>query len=277
MKQLATKTSARNGNVDLTSNWARIGQENITIVTFEGVTKSEGNAINFLKTWDSYFRYNMTRNYEEEEARISAKHYNVSQWHGSPRILVGVFTHNLSQLEKTRRQVIRDTYLQSFARSSTPNRICQLRQLLDKTIDAEECQFAYAFVFGGNIGPPIRLDATLEEIELKDDNSEEEDAIYLNIRENSKDGKSETWLYYFTLLQELVYFDFVGKIDTDTVLLPEKFLRRLNTSPKFPENARVYGGRPIIKTDGMNSSLIGPCYMVVSSIGCLLILLDLLP
>jgi uncharacterized protein (DUF488 family) len=69
------------------------------------------------------------------------------------------------------------------------------------------------------------------------------DTVYLNIRENMNDGKSQTWFRYATMVLENHYFDYIGKMDTNTLLFPDKFLNEtFDRLPPFPNNTRTYGG-----------------------------------
>ena len=104
-----------------------------------------------------------------------------------------------------------------------------------------------------------------------DDDLLHDDIIYLNIKENMNDGKSQTWLKYVTLLKEeynysssrllLDSFDLISKTDSDTVVLPNKLLHYLDenlnsnvnkkartilssTSSALSYKRLIYGGIP---------------------------------
>mmetsp|Transcript_9067 Transcript_9067/g.21559 ORF Transcript_9067/g.21559 Transcript_9067/m.21559 type:complete len:143 (-) Transcript_9067:363-791(-) len=73
------------------------------------------------------------------------------------------------------------------------------------------------------------------------------------------DGKSDTWFRYASLLSESLYFDYFGKIDTDTLVYPSEFFSFLSTWPSFPNNVRIYGGRYIVW--GRHGKAYGHTYM----------------
>jgi hypothetical protein len=118
--------------------------------------------------------------------------------------------------------------------------------IVQNKINEQECQLCYVFVIGGNETGPTEL------VEFNSSHpmtvnpppeSNETDVVYLNIRENMIEGKSQTWFKYAVTVLDSHYFDYIGKIDTDTVLFPGPFLRfGLSAFPTFPNNTRVYGG-----------------------------------
>ncbi|CAJ1959560.1 unnamed protein product [Cylindrotheca closterium] len=195
-------------------------------------------------------------------------HSIVTSYKGDPRILVGIFCTNLNQLEKKRREMLRHTYLTTYTETDTKYRICSLQNLLAKTIEAENCQFAYTFVVGGNSSAPTEQIDTddIQSIAISHHNipRAEPDVLYLNIKENMNEGKSETWFRYATLIIEHeLYFDYVAKMDTDTILFPHYFfVYDMAKWPRHPENVRIYGGEYNVKQDGTNRSdfLLGASY-----------------
>lgn len=209
-------------------------------------------AFQSLEAWDEYMERVFKYEDKSEETLIRAAHNNtIPTFHGLPRFLMGIFTTNTSDLEATRRKVIRETYLQSFAKSEFPHRICSLQQLLKKEVQQSECQFAYTFVMGANETAQYTLPMStpLEQITVP---GSEPDAVYLNIRENMEDGKTETYFHWVELLsKEKLYFDYVGKMDTDTLLYTDTFFAETQHWPTFPNNARVYAGQLAIKGDGI--------------------------
>jgi hypothetical protein len=181
------------------------------------------------------------------------------------RILLGIFSMN-TEGDFERRKVIRDTYLSYYKSphhkhgaenltSSFLNRICSLNDLQTGTLETpEDCQLVYTFVVGAanssnhsdaptqllDDSRPMLVDRTLIP-------NSEDDVTYLNIRENMNEGKSLTWFKHASsnIAKEL-RFDFVSKVDTDTLLYPENILatieQRLRYSHKTPRPNRVYGG-----------------------------------
>ena len=80
---------------------------------------------------------------------------------------------------------------------------------------ANHCQLVYTFVVGGNPNGPKELidfnasyPLTVETPLFPD----EQDVTYLNIEENMKEGKSQTWLKYaMGIIENHYYFDDIGK------------------------------------------------------------------
>ena len=169
------------------------------------------------------------------------------------------------------------------------NRICSLKELINSMgtnifngqggesslLLQDECQLAYVFVMGGGnpngpnelvdyngsypmvveAPPPHSRPATAHSLQVN-----ETDIIYLNIKENMKEGKSQTFFKYATsIVDEYLYFDYIAKTDSDTLLLPEHLLDKdMNVLPKFPHNVRIYGGSPRGKKE--YEQLLGPVY-----------------
>jgi hypothetical protein len=251
--------------------------QNITIqnVTLQGLvskTSYKGLVGDFLYVWDRYKDNLVTYEDPSEVALVQASPAKLKLGgdNQNPRILLGIFTMD-SPLEKERRDVIRKTYLKAFAKSSKqPHRICSLQQLLDEVHalpNEHDCQLAYTFVMGGNPNGPTELVdfnasypmtvPTRNQLLLRD----EADIVHLNIRENMKEGKSQTWLKYATTVLETRYLDYIGKTDTDTLIYPRLFLDQiLQRLPRFPNNIRIYGGDYRIKPS-MSTLNLGPVYM----------------
>ena len=144
----------------------------------------------------------------------------------------------------------------------------------------KECQMAYTFVMGANpMGPkelvhvnesfPITVERPDRyilkhldhEVELPP--SPSSDIVFLNIHENMKEGKSQSWLKYVTELMndENIYFDYIGKMDGDTLLYPNRFLNSIvDKLPSYPNNLRINVGDYRIKPS-MPTLNIGPVYM----------------
>ena len=186
------------------------------------------------------------------------------------RILLGIFSTMNSDSEFQRRQEIRDTYLDFYHWQNThfqttdSQKICSLSDLKSNPSQYKNCRLVYTFVVGAH--PPESTDKPAEILangneRLVLDNyqiasaTNEPDITYLNIRENMNDGKSISYFRYvaFELLpDENLEIDFVAKMDTDTLLFPDKFLDLLTTdlstvekSPHESLNSLpplVYGG-----------------------------------
>jgi hypothetical protein len=232
----------------------------------------------FLDVWDKYKDSLVTYDDPNEVAWVESKvpppvHNNDGN-NRTAKLLLGIFTMD-SPTETERRAMIRKTYLGYFAKGKkTPHRICSLQELVADSSLASECQMAYTFVMGGNPNGPKELvefnashPMTVDNPQSNSSTStsttlQEKDIVYLNIQENMKEGKSQTWFKYATtVLDDHHYFDYIGKTDGDTLIYPNLFLKfTLNPLPIFPNNMRSYGGDYRIKpsTKGLN---IGPVYM----------------
>ena len=89
------------------------------------------------------------------------------------------------------------------------------------------CQLVYAFVMGGNPAgkaPTMLLDESLPILVAGQDGGSDDDKVFLNIRENMNQGKSQTWFYYASCIMDKLSFDYIDKADTDTMLHLDKFL-----------------------------------------------------
>jgi hypothetical protein len=154
-----------------------------------------------------------------------------------------------------RRRLVRETYLSFYKHTTTPNRICSLVDVLNGIVSLDDvqdgaCVITYVFFVGGNPSGPTELMKPNSSypilIDGNDDFSDEGDIISLNIKENLEDGKSQTWFKYASMVvKENPSFDYIVKVDSDTLVFPPTFLdimyRRL---PRRPDNQRVYGGLP---------------------------------
>jgi hypothetical protein len=174
----------------------------------------------------------------------------LEQYQEGPTFLLGIPT---VEGEVQRRQAVRDTYL-SFYRDlysqDQPNRICSLEQVKHNRALLRECQLIYLFFVGGNPDGPSELVAPNASFPMTVKGSlNEDDLVYLNIRENLEDGKSQTFFKYASILSKEIPFDYIGKIDSDTLLFVPEFLNfaALNL-PQRPDNRLVYGGNTHLKT-----------------------------
>jgi hypothetical protein len=184
----------------------------------------------------------------------------------TPRFLFGIFS-TLRQQDLVRRNVIRRTYL-----ASDPYRICSLKELPSKPY----CQIVYTFVVGANAtgetdlvdNPPTSLTVDPSEHPILDGNGDElimeDDVTYLNLQENMEYGKSPSWFLYANTLVDDLGVDFIAKVDSDTLVFPNRFLDEFATflptknhsyaihnatrrqGPHHPTTSelRVYGGIP---------------------------------
>ncbi|KAL3944912.1 MAG: hypothetical protein SGBAC_001003 [Bacillariaceae sp.] len=224
-------------------------------------SKSGGGGLlgDYLAFWDRY-KDSLTR-YQQSHLKTFSNHEGKGEKR-RPTMLMGIFTMD-STNDAKRREMIRKTWISFYGTTIAANRICSLQELIE---NSNSCQLAYTFVLGGNNGGPT---------ELLDHNSsypmnipcrlqygseqDTSDTVCLNIQENMEEGKSQTWFKYATtVLQDHGYFDYIGKMDSDTLLYPGIFFKQvLQKIPKYPNNARVYGGDYRFKPPNM----VGPVYM----------------
>lgn len=179
-----------------------------------------------------------------------------------PRFLFGIFS-TLRHHDFSRRNVIRRTYL-----ASDPHRICSIKELPNKPY----CQIVYTFVVGANSSgvldlvesSPSSLTVNITEHPVLDDYGEEvpleDDVTYLNLQENMEYGKSPSWFLYANMLVDQFSIDFIAKVDSDTLVFPQRFLDEFATFLPMKNHShvvnltkhdvastselRVYGGVP---------------------------------
>lgn len=177
-----------------------------------------------------------------------------------PRFLLGIMSHEMADRrnrESDRRQIIRNSYLSYYKDHGTSeelHRICGLHEIVNDQIPAADCQIAYTFVVGQSKAFPVDnrtelLNATKTSDMIRPHQTP--DVISLDIMENGKYGKSPTWFLYASLLiHELdLPFNYVIKTDSDTLLIPARFLRWIDEQEKTVDYQRsqIYGGTPIDK------------------------------
>lgn len=194
----------------------------------------------------------------KDTVRINSKGIEVSP----PRFLLGIMSHELPDAkegkgESDRRDMIRATYLSYYKDHGTPDelhRICGLHEIVSGNVSVQDCQIAYSFVMGQSVDPPANnraelLNAPATSEMLKP--HKEVDALSFDLVENGKFGKSPTWFRYATLLMtELnLPFDYIIKTDSDTLLIPARFLRWIDKREEKVDYQRthIYGGMPLDK------------------------------
>jgi len=246
----------------------------VSFLEVEGVRTIYGEPEQIMNKWEAYMSSIADKfaGSDEDSEEYPNNHANVATYNGNARILVGIFTTNLKQVERKRRNMIRKAYLSAYKKSKkSPNRICSLQDLLKKKVAPDQCQFAYTFVVGGannnnSNAPTEQVDTDdLDLIAIPRDKIEkpEPDVLYLNIRENMNDGKTDTWFRYASLIvEQKLYFDYMAKMDTDTVLFPHPLFEKMEKWPKYPNNRRIYGGEYNVKRDGEKRQdlLVGASY-----------------
>jgi hypothetical protein len=143
-----------------------------------------------------------------------------------PRFLWGIMTTLEGSKEKSRRDIIRRTYLGYYKNyPHLADRICSLSEAKAK----ESCQLIYTFVVGANSNGPTNLvdhknsshALTLDESEVvtqfpafsnSSDASHniEKDMTFLNIKENMEEGKTPTWFLFANTLVEDYEIDYIA-------------------------------------------------------------------
>jgi hypothetical protein len=196
-----------------------------------------------------------------------------------PRVkfLLGIFTMD-KPFDRTRRDAIRKTYLKFYdsayeakgRESVNKNRICSLQDLQKGKVDIHDCQIAYTFVVGANPEGPTDLvemhhsnssyPLVVEHPISQSGNTLEDDVTYLNMKENMNQGKTPSWFQYAATVMDdypsLSLFDYIGKLDTDTLLYIPKFLEMVEQTLEQPyhprhnnnDQTRVYGGTEMLQT-----------------------------
>jgi hypothetical protein len=134
-----------------------------------------------------------------------------------PTFLWGIWT---TEAEVERRQAVREMYLSVYQETDEPHCICSLSGIQNKKVALDDCQLADAFFLGAN---PIGLTELVHPngsfpMTTERPANREEDDVYLNIRENIKDKKSQTWFKYASMAVDELPLDYIAKVDSDTLL-----------------------------------------------------------
>jgi hypothetical protein len=183
------------------------------------------------------------------------------------RFLFGIFTRN-DEVEIGRRKTIRETWL-SYRDPSGKQVICSLADVRNGKLERpEDCVIFYTFVVGGlsngrtEIFQDSPLPWALKNPDLPPIEPDHDDITYLAIKDNMNLGKSISWFEYASTLEQEIGFDYIAKIDSDTVLCPRLFLKWARaTSPPAPYNKVVYGGTAYLKTGANPRRIRGDLYM----------------
>ena len=170
------------------------------------------------------------------------------------RTIMGIFC---TKEDFEYRQIFRELF------DAHPN-VCNVdTALLGKKKD--DCKLVYTFVIGGNNDPnaPTKIyqNTSIHNITLSlsqcntctDADKNYNDMTILNITENMEEGKSLTWFYYAsTYLTNSLDADYIGKMDTDTLLYLDKYFNDFapNSLSPSPHNRNTMAGHfvPYIQT-----------------------------
>jgi len=123
-------------------------------------------------------------------------------------------------------------------------RVCSLDQV------TSDCQVVYTFILGaGNSSAPTQLvndswPLLVEKpIPTKHEDVNAPDTSLLNIRENMNDGKSESFVYFASVMMKKYNLDYAMKLDADSILHLHDFLAFAHSNlPPFPYYHRVFAG-----------------------------------
>jgi hypothetical protein len=177
--------------------------------------------------------------------------------------------------DTTQRQLLRETYLSYYdSQKNEENRICSLTDIQKNRSKVGPCQVVYVFVVGGNPEGPTELVAPNASfpmiMEPPSTSTKEDDLLFLNIRENLEDGKSQTWFKCGSMIAYEYGLDYVAKVDSDTLVFMHNFLEFAKEKVPSKPTVPVYGGTPFFKTscdpDEVDTHscplpLVGPHYM----------------
>jgi len=180
---------------------------------------------------------------DSNNSRALSKEVPIGSTYGTT-LLLGIFSVTGKKYAE-RRRYIRDTYL-----ATGDDRICKLEEFKIQAkgkFSQRRCKIAYTFVIGagGSDRPndhddsePLTLD-----IDQNGNADEKNDCVYLNIKENMEEGKSTTYMKLGASLSDEWGFDYISKIDDDSVLAIELLLQLMEDDlPPMPYNRRTYGG-----------------------------------
>jgi hypothetical protein len=157
------------------------------------------------------------------------------------RVLLGIFSHETALAARDEYRARLESW-QGLDRRYK-NAICSWTEFRDD--DSGQCELIYTFVIGG----ANETDAPTENVGgnrtmlVNRSTFESVDTIWLNVRENTDEGKAQTWLKYSTELAEKHDIDYVAKCEQDSFLHIQKYFefsdQRLRPAPY---NQAVFAG-----------------------------------
>lgn len=161
----------------------------------------------------------------------------------STTFLLGIFT-DMSKDQRQKRDLIRATYLKNHDLS-----VCSLKEYIEQTEERliVPCRVPYIFVVGGDENrPPSHEDKKPLEIDRSqatNGSEDENDIVYLNIKENSDIEKSQAYFKWAQSIGTKFSIDFVGKVANSTLLDLNLLVDFIDLDlPATPFNRRMYGG-----------------------------------
>ncbi len=159
--------------------------------------------------------------------------------------MLGIFS-TASPEDFSRRQEIRESYL-----DSGDHRFCTLEEYKRQSLEEAEmriCHVPYTFVIsgGGDYRPTEHIDdePLIVDTDHKGNFDDQGDCTYLNINENTGEGKSLAWFKYASTVAQEYGIDYIAKVDNMSILSPELFFKFQEDLPVSPFNKQTYGGVP---------------------------------
>lgn len=162
------------------------------------------------------------------------------------RLLLGVFTADDAD-ERRYRAKFRALF-------QLHPQVCDLKSYTDDL--PKDCRLVYTFVVGGasEATPPVLLQTNARPWLVSASTSalsadlNEHDVTLLNIRENMNEGKSQTWFAYAASQADALEIDYIGKVDTDTILHLDQYFAFCEAHmPPPPYNRHILAGLPADK------------------------------
>jgi hypothetical protein len=166
-----------------------------------------------------------------------------------PLVLVGIFS-----TEYPGSSILRERILSLFELRND-SRVCafsDFRQWPATQRHQSPCEFVYTFVMGAvhynytdTFYPTEITGSNKRPLEVnRTDSNASENTIYLNIRENMNEGKSQTWLNFAAHVADEFGIEYVIKSDEDNIFdLPRYFQFTSDRLPVAPYNKGIYAGR----------------------------------
>jgi hypothetical protein len=166
-----------------------------------------------------------------------------------PLVLVGIFSTETSNSNTLRERIL------ALFELRNDSRVCCLsdfRQLSAEERRGSRCELVYTFVLGA-VGPNYNGTSFPTEITGYDErplvvdrssSNSTRNQLFLNIRDNMNEGKSQTWLNHASRLAKEFDFEYVAKCDEDSIFDLSKYFNFTDHYlPRAPYNKGFYAGR----------------------------------